>query len=45
VPFPFALLGLSAGGFERNHCCALGFLWVDKAVCEKGNRCLAAKCM
>jgi hypothetical protein len=43
--FTFPLLGLSAGGFERNHCCVLGFLWVDKAECENGSRCLAAKCM
>jgi hypothetical protein len=38
---------VSAGGwgFERNHCCALGFLWEDKSVCENGSRCLAAKCI
>jgi hypothetical protein len=36
---------MAAGGFGRNHCCALGFLWEDKAVRENGSRCLADKCM
>jgi hypothetical protein len=44
-PLPLSLFGSVCGNFERDHCCALSSLRVDRAMWENGSRCLAAKCM
>jgi hypothetical protein len=44
-PLLLSLFGSVCGSFECDHCCALGSLRVDKAMCENGSRCLAVKRM